>query len=151
VTAPPLKQVGKELKGLSSSLVWTHTSQSREPLSAKEWLSKEAPFIYQAVRPQTYCLVSQITISESSFSSNYASLTGGAIYGQGFSLISISSTTFDSNIAKTSGGDIYGLFSDYSIELDDVTFTNSDSTTALYLDTVGLKATGVTISGTCRV
>ena len=83
------------------------------------------------------------------FSENIALSSGGAIYVSAYDQISVLQTTFNSNYASINGGDIYALYSseDNFITLGDVEIYNCSDTSALYLDTISLTSDNLLIYG----
>ena len=83
--------------------------------------------------------LSQMNISSSTFTNNYAKKSGGAVYISNNLDVRVSSSTFKSNVAQSYGSDIYSLFSNYYLYIDSSYFYDTAPVTSTYCDTTQLS------------
>jgi predicted outer membrane repeat protein len=90
---------------------------------------------------------SEMLISGCTFSSNYANVYGGAIYGNGFKSIKlVAKTKLLNNIALSQGDDFFLSNTEEAFELDEVTISNPKARNSIHAEYVQVKLNNVRIT-----
>jgi fibronectin-binding autotransporter adhesin len=92
---------------------------------------------HQASYGGAICSDSEVTISDTAFSNNFASETGGAVYSEVNSTMAVSYANFDSNTAGGGGGALYAGNNSVCSISNNTVFTNNSAPIggAVYTDT----------------